>query len=250
MFRNILYTRIVHTQMFTCKSRENALALPVTISTYQHSDLMPVVGLLMEALPGEPMSQELFARKVLLDPNFDANGAFVARSPNGLLGFLLAITRKRPLEDAPDDSERGWITLFAVTPSAQRHGIGTALLHAAETWLRQQNRREVWISPYAPNYWTPGVDENACKVGLAFLQKRGYTTAYRPLSMDISLVGWQPPAWVNPRMAEITAQGMAFSYFFPAHAGQVTEFLRAEFPGDWQRYVRETMLDITAGRRP
>lgn len=224
--------------------------LPVTISTYQHSDLMPLIGLLMEALPHEAMSPELFARKVLLDPNFDANGAFVARSSNGLLGFVLAITRKRPLEDGPTDAERGWMTLFAVTPSAQRHGIGTALLHAAETWLRQQARTEVWISPYAPNYWTPGVDENACANALAFLHKRGYVTAYRPLSMDVSLVGRQPPAWINQRMAEMSRQNLALSYFFPAHAVQVTDFLRAEFPGDWQRYIRETMLDITNGKRP
>ena len=226
------------------------MSLPVTISTYQHNDLMPVIALLMEALPLEPMSPELFARKVLLDPNFNPNGAFVARSANGLLGFLLTIARKQPLEDAPPDSERGWITLFAVAPTARQRGIGTALLHAAETWLRQQQRTEAWISPYAPNYWTPGVDENACATGLAFLHRRGYTTIYRPLSMDVSLVGWQQPAWVNQRMAEINGQGLALSYFFPAHAGQVSDFLRAEFPGDWQRYVRETMLDITNGTRP
>ncbi len=77
------------------------MSLSVTISTYQHSDFMPLIGLLMEALPHEAMSPELFARKVLLDPNFDPNGAFVARGPNGLVGFLLAITRKRPLEDGP-----------------------------------------------------------------------------------------------------------------------------------------------------
>src|SRR5262249_56445602 len=139
----------------------------------------------------------------------------VARRESGeVLGFLLALVRGRPLEDAPADQERGWITLFGVAPPARHQGVGTALMTAAERWLRDRSRADVWISPYAPNYWTPGVDEAAYPEALAFLRRRGYETAYRPLSMEVSLGGdWRAPEWVAERQRRLEAAGTQFGSF-------------------------------------
>jgi GNAT superfamily N-acetyltransferase len=222
------------------------------IASYHADDFAAVVALLQTALPAEPITERSFARKVLLDPNFDPAGALVARRATGeVIGFLLTLARRRPLEDAPSDRERGWLTLFAVASSARRQGVGTALLTAAEDWLRAQNRATVWVSPYAPNYWTPGVDEAAYPEAIAFLQRRGYGTAYRPLSMEVSLVGdWRVPEWVSERQRQLEAAGMQFVTFDARRILPLTAFLRREFPGDWQRHLRETMLDIITGRRP
>lgn len=222
-----------------------------TLAPYRPQDFRALVRLLHRSLPAEAVTEAAFARKVLLDPNFDPSGAFVAWNTQAEpLGFLLALARRRPLEDGPPDSDRGWITLFAVEPEARRQGVGTALLKAAEDWLRAQSRETVWISPYAPNYWTPGVDEDACSEGLAFLHRRGYATAYRPLSMDASLVGWRIPKRLETKERELAAQGIDLRPFCPDSIPLLNDFLRREFPGDWQRYARETMLEITAGRRP
>src|SRR5579871_5146656 len=132
-----------------------------SVHSYANEDMKAVVALLRAELPAEPISEAAFARKVLLDPNFDPRGAFVAHEAedaNTVLGFLLALVRRRPLEDSPPDQDRGWITLFAVAAGKRRQGIGNALFAAAEEWLRTQDRNSVWISPYAPHYWTPGVD--------------------------------------------------------------------------------------------
>lgn len=228
-----------------------------TVSNYEHRDFAPVVELLQRVLPCEPITYSSFTRRVLLDPNFDPQGAFTAHNTAGdVIGFLLALVRRRPLEDAPPDSDRGWVTLYGVAEQARNQGVGSELLQAAETWLRSQGRSTVWISPYAPNYWTPGVDESACAAGLAFLQRRGYAPVYRPLSMNVSLVGWQPPEWIRSKRLELENENeredekIRFAVFRPAYAGQITDFLRQEFPGDWQRYLRDAMLDIVNGRRP
>ena len=49
---------------------------------------------------------------------------------------------------------------------------------------------------------------------------------------------------------ERAAQRISFAVFSPAYAGQVTDFLKQEFPGDWQRYVGDAMRDMLSGRRP
>jgi mycothiol synthase len=222
------------------------------IEPFGGEDLRAVVALLREALPVEPITEAGFARRVLLDPNFDPYGALTAQREDGkILGFLLALTRRYPLEEAPDDRARGWITLFGVAAEARRQGLGGRLLEAAETWLRAQGRSEVWISPYSPNYWTPGVDEAAYPEALRWLQRRGYTTLSRPLSMDTALVGgWAVPPWAVESRQSLEAEGLQIVPFEPRWILPLSDFLRREFPGDWQRYLRETMGDIVARRRP
>lgn len=219
-----------------------------TLETYLSDDLPAVVALLQSVLFLEPMTEAAFARKVLLDPNFDPAGAFVARSVKGtVIGFVLALVRHRPLEDGVDDRERGWITLLGVARAFQRQGVGTALLECAERWLSAQGRTEIWISPYAPHYWTPGVDEAAYPEAILFLRQRGYQVAYRPLSMDLSLVGWSVPEVIT---SNVWKREIHVEPFETEAIPLLTTFLRREFPGDWQRYVRETMEQIVTGRRP
>ncbi len=225
---------------------------PLSIEPLSGDALASVIRLLRLSLPLEVITEASFTRKVLLDPNFAANGALVAWDPYGeAVGFLLTLKRQRPLEEGPLDTDRGWITLFTVTPWARRQGIGTALFNQAETWLREQGCTSAWIAPYAPNYWTPGVDEAAYPEALVFLKQRGYETHSRPLSMEAALnSGWQTPEWVQTRCSELAQQGVRMLLFEPRHVQALTDFLRREFPGDWQRYVRETMVEIVAGRRP
>ncbi len=206
--------------------------------------------LLQQTLSAEEISGGIFARKVLLDPNFDPAGALVAMDGEWMIGFVLALMRRYPLEDAPEETGRGWITLFAVDRLCRRQGVGTALLHAAEAWLRTQGCTEVWISPYAPGYWTPGVDEVAYPEAIAFLQQRGYTVRNRPLSMALSLADWRVPEWARICTSELSRENVRCENFVAAWSWPLTEFLRREFPGDWQRHARATMLDILAGRRP
>jgi GNAT superfamily N-acetyltransferase len=208
-----------------------------------------VVALLQRTLPTEGITPAAFARRVLLDPNFDPDGAQVALCDQGVVGFALALRRRRPLEDAAPEATRGWITLFAVDAACRRQGVGTALFRAAEMWLKAQGCVEVLISPYAPGYWLPGVDEAAYPDARAFLLARGYTAVYRPLSMSVDLDGWTPPPGVCARTQALFERGVICREFEAADTLPLTEFLRREFPGDWQRHLRETMHDILRGQR-
>ena len=222
----------------------------LAITPYSGEDFYEVVELLKLCLVADPMTPALFTRKVLLDPNFEVEGAVTARVGEELAGFLLAIARRRPLEDGPDDTDRGWITLFAVSPEFRRRGIGTALLAHGIGYLKSRGCKSLAVSPYAPNYWTPGVDEAAYPEAIAYLGKHGFRTVSRPISMDTRLVGgWSIPEWARGRQSALQESGVSFETFDPAHIPALTAFLRAEFPGDWQRYIRETMVEITLGRR-
>ncbi|WP_428940006.1 GNAT family N-acetyltransferase [Fontivita pretiosa] len=216
---------------------------------FQPADLSGVVRVLAAAMPVDPISESRFVRQVLLDSNFRAEGAIVAQVGDEIVGFCLAIARQVPLENAPPDADRGYITLLGVLPAHQRRGIGSAMLELAENYLRSQGRTLVMVSPYAPGYFICGVDVAAYESGLRFLLKHGYQEVYRPIAMQIDLWNFQVPQWVRQREAALQSAGVAVEPYCAELTLPLLDFAAREFAGDWVRVCRQTMTQITLGDR-
>jgi GNAT superfamily N-acetyltransferase len=225
------------------------------MESFRGEHLDGVMEVLHGALVADPMSRATFVRKVLLDPNFDPDGAPVAFRDSRIAGFALALVRRVPLEDAPPDTGSGYITLIAVAPWARRQGIGAELLARAEGHLRAKGCTQALISPYAPGYFTPGVDVDAYADALAFLEKCGYAAFSRPIAMETDLAGASAssatgvriPEWVLQRERELAAQGTVIEPYTPQRLPALFAFLRDHFPGDWQRFARSAADRIEQG---
>ncbi len=218
----------------------------ISVRHFGPGDADSVVRLLNDVLLADQITHDVFLRKVLLDPNFRSEGALVAED-GGVVGFALGIMRKIPIEDQTPDIDRGYLTLMGVAPGHQRRGTGTELLRRLFAYYQEYGAKSVWVSPYAPNYFTPGVDVNAYPGALEFFRKNGFVEAYRPLSMDASLVGLRTPDWVRERVRTLGIEGVAIEPFRSELTLPLLDFLRREFPGDWQRHIRESLSSITLG---
>jgi GNAT superfamily N-acetyltransferase len=218
----------------------------IAIRCYEPNDLRQVVELLNRCLTKDPLTSATFQRKVLLDPNFDPNGALLAVDGDRTVGFVLGLVRKYRLEDAPPDFDRSWITLIAVDAEYQRQGIGTKLVNHVEDWFRSGGCKTTFVSSYAPNYFIPGVDVDAYSGALAFFKSLGYTEVYRPLAMDANLVHLTTPDWVLEKEAQLRGT-VTIEPFRPELILPLLEWMKAEFAGDWQRFAREAMTKITTG---
>jgi GNAT superfamily N-acetyltransferase len=217
------------------------------IRPFVPTDLAPVVELLNRTLHADQITPETFVRKVLLDQNFDPAGALVAEEA-GVVGFALGIVRKHLIEDQTPDFDRGYLTLIAVAPEFQRKGTGTELLKRLYAYYQAGGAKSVWVSPYSPNYFTPGVDVDAYPGAVEFFAKNRFAEAYRPLSMDASLLGLAAPEWVKEKEQSLAADGVSIVPFEVELALPLIEFARRKFPGDWQRYIRESIASIMLGR--
>lgn len=217
------------------------------IRPFHPSDLPAVLSLLFTSMPVEPISESRFTRQVLLDPNFRPEGAPVAVINDQVIGFALSIARQTPLENAPPDADRGYITLFAVHPDHRRQHIGTALLNHCESYLRSQNRKVVMISSYAPGYFICGVDVTHYAPALSFFSHHNYKEVYRPIAMEAPLWTFQIPAWVHDKESAARAAGLSFSPYRPELTLPLLSFVQKEFPGDWVRVVRSAMDQILQG---
>ena len=204
------------------------------------------MALLNRCLTADPITSETFQRKVLLDQNFDQRGALVALGGSRVVGFALGLVRRFKLEDAPPDFDRSWITLIGVEAGYRRRGIGRRLVEGLEEWFRSNDCKTTFVSSYAPNYFTPGVDVNAYPEALEFFKSLGFVEVYRPLSMDASLVHLTTPDWVNEKEALLEGK-VTIEPFRPELILPLLEWMRVEFVGDWQRFAREAMAKITTG---
>ena len=92
---------------------------------------------------------------------------------------------------------QGWIDAIAVAPAAQRQGLGSRLLAAAESWLREHSRTSISVGSSLRTF-APGVP---VELGSApFFRRQGYTdtdAAGNPrLAYDVAadLSAYRPPA--------------------------------------------------------
>jgi mycothiol synthase len=224
--------------------------MAVAIAPFSPIDLPGVLEVLARSMTVDPISQARFVRQVLLDPNFRAAGAPVAKLHDRVVGFCLSIARQVPHENAPPDAERGYITLFGVEPEHHRKGIGSQLLTAAEQYLRSQNRTLCMIAPYSPGYFICGVDVKHYASALNFFAKHGYGEVYRPIAMEAPLWEFSIPQWVREKQAKLEQEGVTVEPYRPQLTLPLLEFAATEFMGDWVRFVRETMGRIILGDSP
>jgi GNAT superfamily N-acetyltransferase len=152
--------------------------------------------------------------------------ALVDGEPVGVV--LTSVLRDEPAVRAP---ELGWIDLIAVAPSAQRRGVGSAILAWGEQWLRSQGCGGAVVGTSLRPF-TPGIPTGLAS--LAFFQQKGYQEDDTVWDMAADLSRYESPPTVRKIDGAVR----------PARRGDedaLLSFLRREFPGRW-RYEAEEYL--------
>ncbi|MEP7137924.1 MAG: GNAT family N-acetyltransferase, partial [Chloroflexota bacterium] len=126
----------------------------------------------------------------------------------------------------------GWLSAIAVEPSAQRQGIGSALMNWAEDWLKEHDCKRIRVGgnlrPFLPGL-PYSMRDNAI-----FFEKHGYqASADQPYEYDIarSLKDYRS---IYPKPADAN--------LIPMNAGEenlLLDFLHREYPGRWEFEAQE-----------
>jgi len=219
----------------------------ITIRPYGGPDEAAVLRIWNSAMFADPITPTTWRAKVLLDPNFDPEGCLVAEVDGEIRGFILSLVRRVPFYAMGFQQDLSWITAFGVEPAFQRQGIGAALLTTAEARLRQLHRTSIAISPYVPNYFTPGPDVNAYAHGVDFLTKRGFEVLDRPLSMRNELTSFRIPEDMRDRTAILAREGIEVRPATPADIVPVLAFLEEHFDWDWHREASDIFNTLFNG---
>lgn len=212
-----------------------------SIRHYRAEDEQEIVTLWNRCLPRDEILLNTFRRKIILDPNFDLRGCFVAVVKKQIVGFLLSLRRRYPYYDLGLEKGKGWITMFFVDPEWRRKLVATKLLEHAEQFLKSQSVNDVSISDYTPNYFVPGVDLDENADAFTFLQARGYRKVESVYGMGKSLIDFHVPHEMEAMSQKLSDAGFTISLFHPAHTLKLLEFLRQHYPGDLFRVALERL---------
>ncbi|HVC80865.1 MAG TPA: GNAT family N-acetyltransferase [Chloroflexota bacterium] len=213
----------------------------VHVRGYRAGDETAILALWNRCLPADTISMDRFAAHVLLDTNFDPEGFLVAEREGQAVGFLLAITRGTPMQGLDNDPEDGWITVFFVDPDYRGQGIGQALLDRGRAHIVARGRHRVSVSPYAPNYFWPGVDTTLYPQALGFLRRNGFEVLYTPVAMDLNLVAYSIPLDVLEVQRLREQEGYSFGSLRTEQIVDVLAFNTRHFSADWARAIREAL---------
>jgi mycothiol synthase len=221
----------------------------ITVSPFFYQDTQALISLWNRSLPLEGINFDIFERKVLLDPNFDAEGLLVAKTESGeLVGFILGVVRRVPLEGAGMQPDLGWISMMGIDSKYRHQGVGLQLWYAVESFFKKRNRKTIAIATYAPNYFVPGIDIKVYPEAIQFFEKVGFKITARPLSMDAYIGQFTIPEKILETEKRLLQEGIRIQTYERKYLIPYFEFMRKDMPGDWIRISRENLTLLTYGR--
>ena len=200
-----------------------------------------IVDLWNHCLARDPITTDIFRRKILLDENFDPRGCLVAFSDDEVIGFCVAIRRRHPYFGAGLEEVTGWITVFFVHPEYRGDGVATTLINAAEDFLRSVGVKEIYVSSYTPNYFAPGVDLDAYMEAYSLLRNLGYSKHERVYSMGRSLLDFEHSPEADEMCSALDARGIGIHVFEPKFIPALLNFLGTNYSGDLFRVAIEEL---------
>lgn len=174
------------------------------------------------------------------------------RSPRGVLqvgwfsringepvGLILASAYRGDPTVTPPDI--GWVDALAVSPTAQRRGIGSALLNKAEEWLRAQGCTQARLGG-GLRYFVPGLPAELKNE--RFFSKRGYDNRAensRVWDVGRDLGGEKPGFFAKLRLGK--NPGFLVRPARSDDADALRDFFTREFPGRWRYEFEQYLAD-------
>lgn len=198
------------------------------IRALHKNDLTAVVGL-YNAVAAElgyvPFGgPAAFAAHFLGAPDYCAGGLAVAVQNGQVAGLVAVLYKKVLLPEETHQNTPGFLNLLLVEKRLRGQGVGTALLHWGEAFLRKNGKNQAVLSHKCPIKVSWYVDEQLhqhnkapgiikSSEGAAFLRRRGYQVACEEVSYYKQLSKYQTPAYAQSQIAALAQQGIHFGWF-------------------------------------
>jgi GNAT superfamily N-acetyltransferase len=144
------------------------------------ADEEPLRNLWNASCVNDRLTVPLFREKTWDDPDFRGEQSLVAEHDARIIGFAMGVHRQA--------TGRGHVKMLAVDSACRRMGMGTELLHELESRLRASGCTELRVDEAAPNYLSPGLDQNDL-VAVAFFKSQGYQTFAESCNLKVRLAG-------------------------------------------------------------
>lgn len=190
------------------------------IRNYSGTDFKQIVGMLKKDQPFLSIDENSFAVKVLCEENFSADGFFVAEEDGMIKGFCNTVCRMIPIcKNAPDESKKGFITLFCVEDKSQVFSVGDKLLIAAQEYLIKLGKSYI-STGYYPTYFSQGFSKTDHHEYISLFEKHGYSSS-RSFSLKLELDNYKPDKSIVEKRSYLINNGFYIGELKPEYVLQL-----------------------------
>lgn len=205
-----------------------------------------IVKLWNYTMEADLIDENRFIKLVLCDENFNPELVLLCIDKGEVIGFILGTKRMVPYMERGLEPDRGFISLIFVSKEYQHQGIGTKLMEEVEKRMIDKGTTNITIAAYSPNYFFPGVDEEAYPNGVKFFKKLGYEVTGEAVSMHRTLFNYRYPEAVKQKREELINRGCSLQPFSYEYSLELLEFLLNNFGSGWKRNAYLAILNHTA----
>ena len=209
-------------------------------SQFESADVEATVVLWQRVFPDYYLSVATLRKFTFDHPNFDPNGAWVARDDGRIVGFGLATDME--ITEGPLSQMPGTIPVIFVDPAHRMQGIGKNLIEKAETYLRDRGKDEIHVGYLTYVQGTilsfPGVCANWMDAHW-FFNHFGYSVRGTMDSARCLLDSFVIPPKVQRQIENAAAEGMVAGLGKTEDEPALMAFLKEWFTGVWyEHFVR------------
>ncbi|MBQ8880087.1 MAG: GNAT family N-acetyltransferase [Clostridia bacterium] len=210
------------------------------IRNFNGKDIEEVIRLWNEVTPHSIIDNRTFVKNILLDPNYDERGFFLYEYEGEIVGFILAIIRRVPVDNGGKlDTDKGYINAIGVKCNQKYTSVAIdSLISAAEEYVYGFGDRRISVGGYTPNYFYPGIDSERAII-LEALKEHGYTEGASHRSIRLDLSKYEYPEELRLLREERERDGFVFTTLSERY---VTSLLSAYLPG-WVHRFRRQLLE-------
>ena len=168
------------------------------IRAYRESDWRILFRLYNECYPADQVSEKFFLEHLILEPNFDTNGVFIAEENGIVSGAVAAQIIIRNLSPWADQVSKSRGKGFMMPLIFFTQEVGKTLIAEAEQYFASHGITQVKAAAAGAYLFPDGIDPDVSPLLAEVLAECGYVRTSHCFSMRCDLFKW--------RISEATAQ--------------------------------------------
>lgn len=178
------------------------------IRSFQEEDWRILLRLYNECYPADPVSGKFFLEHLILEPNFNADGVFIAEENGVVVGAAVSQIITRNLSPWKDQVSKMQGKGFIMPLIFFTKETGRALLERSERYFAENNIEKVRITSTGAYLFPDGIDPEGMPLLAEVLEECGYLRTSHTLSMRCDLFKWVLPDSIREKIESAQKDGI------------------------------------------
>lgn len=164
------------------------------IRNYKDNDYKALHALYNKILFSDQITEEFFLEHLILTPNFDPEGVFLAEDDKGeLTGAVIGQVVNHTINPYGPDQVAAAATLgYMIPPLFTDQEVGKALIGKVEEFFRSKGKTSVRVTAFGPTLFPDALDKETYSLIAETLEECQYASIGKHYSMGRSLFNYAP----------------------------------------------------------